>query len=291
MSPRLAVLVAVPVVLLSIGSLAAQERGGRRFELGAGVGYGRVESTGTKQTLADIQYHARAGWRMSSIFTIALEVGLYAPVPMTGPRLRGPMQFEIAGARPRLDATAIVAPTAVLSGDVTLGANVIVSFGALILGDDGPVVIGPGTVVRENVVLRAGRHHPLRIGANVLIGAQSALYGCTVEDEVFLATGVTLFHGACIGARAEVRIRGVVHVNSVLAPGAVVPIGWVAVGNPAVAYPASAHEQIWAVQRTLDFPGTVYGIERSPDGTIDMRLVTERAVTAARRGGWTRVDE
>jgi carbonic anhydrase/acetyltransferase-like protein (isoleucine patch superfamily) len=201
------------------------------------------------------------------------------------------MQFEIGNARPRVDSTAVVAPTAVVSGDVTLGANVVVSFGAVILGDDGPVVIGAGTIIRENAVLRAGRHHPVRIGSNVLIGAQSALYGCTVDDEVFLATGVTLFHGAQIGKRAEVRIRGVVHVNSVLPPGAVVPIGWVAVGNPAATFPPSEHEQIWAIQKTLDFPGTVYGVERLPNGRIDMRLVTERAVTAARRGGWTRLDE
>jgi carbonic anhydrase/acetyltransferase-like protein (isoleucine patch superfamily) len=201
------------------------------------------------------------------------------------------MQFEIGDARPRVASRAVVAPTAVLSGDVTLGANVVVSFGAVILGDDGPVVIGPGTIVRENVVIRAGSHHPVRIGSNVLIGAQSALYGCTVDDEAFLATGVILFHGAQIGTRAEVRIRGVVHVNSVVPPGAVVPIGWVAVGNPAATFPPSEHKQIWAVQQTLDFPGTVYGVERLPNGMIDMRLVTERAVTAARRGRWTRLDE
>jgi carbonic anhydrase/acetyltransferase-like protein (isoleucine patch superfamily) len=200
------------------------------------------------------------------------------------------MQFEIGDARPCVDSTAIVAPSAVVSGDVTLGSNVVVSFGAVIVGDDGPVVIGPGTIVRENVVLRAAFHHPLRVGSNVLIGAQSALYGCTVDDEAFLATGVTVFHGARIGTRAEVRIRGVVHVNSVLPPEAVVPIGWIAVGNPATAFPPSEHEQIWAIQRTLDFPGTVYGVERLANGRIDMRLVTERAVTAARRGRWKRLD-
>ena len=201
------------------------------------------------------------------------------------------MLFAIGDARPSVHPTAVIAPTAVVSGDVTLGTDVVVSFGAVILGDDGPVMIGAGTVVRENVVLRAGNRHPLRIGANVLIGAQSALYGCIVGDEVFLATGVKLFHGARVGARGEVRIGGVVHVNTVLPAGAVVPIGWVAVGDPAVILPPSAHDEIWAVQRTLDFPGTVYGVERLPDGRIDMRLVTERAVAAARRDRWTRLDE
>jgi hypothetical protein len=70
-----------------------------------------------------------------------------------------------------------------------------------------------------------------------------------------------------------------------------VPIGWVAVGNPAAAFPPSEHNQIWAIQQTLDFPGTVYGVERLPNGMIDMRLVTERAVKAARRGRWARLDE
>ena len=201
------------------------------------------------------------------------------------------MQFEIGDAKPRVDSTAVVAPTAMLSGGVTLGTNVVVSFGAVILNDAGPVVIGSGTIIRENVVVRAGSHHPVRIGSNVLIGAQSALYGCTVDDEAFLATGVTVFHGAKIGTCAEVRIRGVVHVNSVLLPGAVVPIGWVAVGNPAATFPPSEHKQIWAIQQTIDFPGTVYGVERLSNGMIDMRLVTKRAVTAARGGRWTRLDE
>ena len=70
-----------------------------------------------------------------------------------------------------------------------------------------------------------------------------------------------------------------------------VPIGWVAVGNPAVIRPPSAHDEIWSVQRTLDFPGTVYGVERAADGSIDMRLVTARAVAAARERRWEPVAE
>jgi hypothetical protein len=67
---------------------------------------------------------------------------------------------------------------------------------------------------------------------------------------------------ARIGAGAEVRINGVVHVNSALAEGAVVPIGWIAVGDPAQIFPPDRHDDIWAIQRELDFPGTVLGIDR-----------------------------
>ena len=201
------------------------------------------------------------------------------------------MRYAIGGARPRVDPTAIVAPTAVLSGDVTLGSDVYVSFGAVLIGDDGPVVVGAGTVIREQVVIRAAQRHAVRIGWHVLIGAHSALYGCTVDDEAFLATGVTIFHGARIGTGAEIRVRGVVHVNTVIPEKGLVPIGWIAAGNPATIRPPSDHDEIWSVQRALDFPGIVYGVERGADGSIDMRLVTARAVAAARERRWELVGE
>ena len=52
------------------------------------------------------------------------------------------------------------------------------------------------------------------------------------------------------------------HVHH-LGRGAVVPIGWIAVGDPARILPPGRHEEIWAIQQELDFPGTVYGVARS----------------------------
>jgi hypothetical protein len=60
-------------------------------------------------------------------------------------------------------------------------------------------------------------------------------------------------------ARALRCIHGVVHVNTVVPPGEMVPIGWIAVGDPARIFPPGQHDQIWAIQESLDFPGTVYG--------------------------------
>jgi hypothetical protein len=69
-----------------------------------------------------------------------------------------------------------------------------------------------------------------------------------------------------VGARAEIRIGGIVHVNSSLPDDGLVPIGWVAVGDPAEVLPPNRHEEIWAIQEQLDFPGTVFGIERPGPG-------------------------
>ncbi len=199
------------------------------------------------------------------------------------------MRYEVGGHVPRVDPTAVVAPTAVLSGDVTMAAGAHVSFGAVVIGEDAPVVIGRDTIVRENVVIRSSPGHPVSIAEHVLVGAHSALYGCQVGEGAFLATGVRIFHGATVEPGAEVRINGVVHVNFRVLAGATVPIGWVAVGDPATILPPEAHDDIWAIQRHLGFPETVYGVDREPDGTIDMRRVTSRGVDRG-RADWRRVD-
>ena len=82
------------------------------------------------------------------------------------------------------------------------------------------------------------------------------------EDEVFVATGVSVFPGAVVGTRSELRINGVVHVNTIVAPETTLPIGWIAAGNPAELFSPDRHDDLWAVQEPLDFPGTVYGVPR-----------------------------
>ncbi len=63
------------------------------------------------------------------------------------------------------------------------------------------------------------------------------------------------------------------HLKSHLAAGETVPIGWVAVGDPAQILPPSDHERIWEIQKPLNFPLTVYGLERSE---ATMERITRR---------------
>jgi carbonic anhydrase/acetyltransferase-like protein (isoleucine patch superfamily) len=191
------------------------------------------------------------------------------------------MLIEHLGHQPRVDPTASIAPTAVVCGDVTVGPHCHVAFGAVLVAEGGPIALGSFVVVREHALVRATATRPVRIGDHVLIGPHAALTGCVVEDEVFLATGVTVFHGARVGRGAEVRVNGVVHVSSVVAPGATVPIGWIAVGDPAAILPPDRHDEIWAIQRPLDFPRVAYGLDRRPDGSVDMRELTRRVATSA----------
>ena len=93
-----------------------------------------------------------------------------------------------------------------------------------------------------------------------------------IDGEVFIATGASLFPGSRAGTGCELRINSVLHVNSVLEPGTVVPIGWIAAGDPAQLFSPDRHDELWEVQEPLDFPGTVYGV---PRGT-SMREIMRR---------------
>lgn len=163
------------------------------------------------------------------------------------------MILEHRGRSPRMAPSAYVSPAARVVGDVTVGPGAAVLAGAVLTAEGGAVVVGEECIVMEGAVLRGTPGHPCRVGDHVLIGPHAHLAGCEVESRSFLATGVTVLNGARIGALADVRINAVVHVGTRLPPRTAVPIGWVAVGDPAEIHPPCDHDQIWAVQRTLGF--------------------------------------
>lgn len=72
------------------------------------------------------------------------------------------------------------------------------------------------------------------------------------------------------------RINAVVHLRSELPAGAIVPIGWVAVGRPLEILAPSEHERIWALQKPLDFPVTAYGVSRSEASVAKLTGVLAR---------------
>jgi carbonic anhydrase/acetyltransferase-like protein (isoleucine patch superfamily) len=178
------------------------------------------------------------------------------------------------GERPVIPESAYVAPSAVVCGAVTLGERARVLHGAVLTAEDGEIWIGDDVVIMENALVRGRSRHPATVGDSVLIGPHVHLNGATVEDGVFIATGASLFPGSVAGRGSELRINSVLHVNSRLAPETTVPIGWIAVGDPAQLFPPDQHDALWQVQAELDFPGTVYGVPRgTPLRTIMARQV------------------
>src|SRR5215831_5067032 len=124
------------------------------------------------------------------------------------------MLLEHNGKRPQIHESAYVAPTAVVCGDVTIGDNCRVLFGAVIVAEGGAVNLGTHCIVMENAVVRGLPHYPIVIGDHVLIGPRAYLTGCTVEENSFIARGATVSNGARVGARSEIRINAVVQLNT-----------------------------------------------------------------------------
>ncbi|WP_082171775.1 gamma carbonic anhydrase family protein [Methylobacterium indicum] len=185
------------------------------------------------------------------------------------------MIISYGGHVPSIDPDAWVAPDATVCGNVIIGAGSRILHGARIVAEGGGAIqIGRCCIVMENAVIRATSRHPCYIKNHCLFGPHSHVVGARIEDEVFVATSASIFHGAVIGRGAEVRINGTVHLRSRLEAGETVPIGWVAVGDPAQILPPNQHDEIWTIQKPLDFPGFVYGFERTTPAL--MRQVTTR---------------
>jgi carbonic anhydrase/acetyltransferase-like protein (isoleucine patch superfamily) len=167
---------------------------------------------------------------------------------------------EHAGKAPNIDPTAYVAPNAVVSGDVWVGPGARVLFGAVLTAEaGGRIELERDAIVMEQALVRGRAGHDVHIGAGALIGPHAHVNGCRIGQSAFVATGASIFPGARMGARSALRIGAVLHVNSSLPEGDFVPIGWVAVGDPAEKFPPERHDEIWAVQKELGFVTTVMG--------------------------------
>lgn len=186
------------------------------------------------------------------------------------------MLLEHLDKTPQVHESSYIAPTATVCGDVRVGAHARVLHGACVVAEGGSIDIGEYCIVLENAVIRSTAKYSTSIADHVLVGPHAHVVGCTIENEVFVATGAAIFHGARLGARSEVRVNGVVHLRTELAPDSTVPIGWVAVGDPPVILPPHEHDRIWAAQEPLNFPSSIYGVDRASAGQSNMQEITQR---------------
>jgi gamma-carbonic anhydrase len=180
---------------------------------------------------------------------------------------RGAVFVEHRLKEPRVAASAYIAPTAVLSGDVTVGPHTRVLFGAVITAEGGAVEIGSNCVIMENAVVRGVPGQETRVGDEVVVGPHVHLTGCVIEGGSRIATGAVVFNGARIETGAEVEFNAVVYVNTVVRSGTAVPMGWFAGGDPAELVAPSDWDRIQAIMGPLDYPGTIFGVGTGHAGT------------------------
>src|ERR1700680_4796949 len=138
------------------------------------------------------------------------------------------MEFDLGGKRPKVHPDAYIAPTAVLIGDVEVGAGASVWFGAVLRGDEAAIKIGEGANVQDNAVIHCSHDLPTLIQPNASVGHAAQLEGCIVEEGSVVGMGATMLQRSRLGAGSMLA------AGALLAEGSEVPPGHMAAGVPAI---------------------------------------------------------
>lgn len=112
--------------------------------------------------------------------------------------------YALGELAPQLGEGAWAAPSADLIGDVRLGARASVWFGAVLRGDNTPLILGDETNFQDGAIGHSDADFPLTIGARVTVGHQAILHGCTVANDCLIGMAARILNGAVIEAECIV---------------------------------------------------------------------------------------
>lgn len=133
------------------------------------------------------------------------------------------MLYSFEGKSPQVHPSAFVAENATIIGDVVLEANTSVWFGVVIRGDGGPVRIGEGTNLQDNMVI----HDQVTIGKFCTVGHGAIIHGCQIGDRCLVGAGSIVFDDCKVGNDC------IIGAGAVLPPRTQVPDGTLMLGVPA----------------------------------------------------------
>lgn len=119
-----------------------------------------------------------------------------------------------------------IAPNATVVGDVTLKPGASVWFGAVVRGDNDPIVIGANTNIQDGSVLHSDPGEPLIIGDDVTVGHLAMLHSCTIGDGTLIGIGAVVLGRAVIGKNC------LIGANALITEGKVIPDGALVMGQP-----------------------------------------------------------
>ena len=120
--------------------------------------------------------------------------------------------LPFAGRTPRIHPSAFLAPTAVVIGDVEIGAACSIWFGAVLRGDnpDHPIVIGTRTSIQDNCVVHVGDWGPTIVGDDVTVGHGAKFESCTIGDRTVVGMNAVILQNATVGEECVVGAGAVV---------------------------------------------------------------------------------
>jgi carbonic anhydrase/acetyltransferase-like protein (isoleucine patch superfamily) len=170
--------------------------------------------------------------------------------------------YEFEGRRPTIEASAYVAPTAIVIGEVRIGALCYVGHGAILRGDYGTIEIGDGSAIEEGVIVHARPRNRTAIGARVTVGHGAMIHNAVLEDEAVIGMRATITDDALVGEGAIVGEAALVKHAQRIPP-------WkIAVGVPArIAGPVRDEQRerwAWAKELYMDLA------RRYPEGLVEI---------------------
>ena len=170
--------------------------------------------------------------------------------------------YEIGDVGPQLGEGAWVAPSADLIGDVRLGPRASVWFGAVLRGDNTPLVLGEETNFQDGAIGHSDPGFPLTIGARVTVGHQAILHGCTIADDCLIGMGARILNGAVIGSEC------IVGAGALITEGKSFESGSLIVGAP-----ARVVRQVTDEERQLLRASAAHYADKAQRYASDLKLV------------------
>jgi len=128
------------------------------------------------------------------------------------------MILTLAGRTPRIAASAYIAPSADVIGDVDLGENSSIWFQCVLRGDIEPIHIGANSNIQDGTVIHTMHGAPATVGDWVTVGHRVVLHGCLVENHCLIGMGAVLLNHAHVGEGSIVAAGAVVAENTVIPP-------------------------------------------------------------------------
>lgn len=156
--------------------------------------------------------------------------------------------YALGGLKPQLppSGTYWIAPDAHVIGDVILGADVSIWFGAVLRGDNEPITVGEASNIQECVMLHTDPGSPIVIGKGCTIGHHAIVHGCTIGDNTLIGMGATILNGAKIGNNCLVGANALITEGKEFADNSLI------VGSPARAIRFLDDEAIKGLRKSAE---------------------------------------
>jgi len=152
------------------------------------------------------------------------------------------MILTLKGKKPRIHSSTFIAENAVIVGDVEIGENGSVWFGAVLRGDINKIMVGKNVNIQDNAVVHVEPKQPCTIADNVSIGHNCTIHGCSIGKNTLVGMGATILSCSKIGENS------IIGAGSVVTEKTIIPPNSIAFGTPAKVQKKTTKEHVKRIE-------------------------------------------